>query len=64
MGVGGIFSAADAYEKIRLGAHVCQIYTGWIYGGPQLIPTINRELVGLLWNDGFKTIAEARGTGL
>lgn len=64
MGVGGIFSVADAYEKIRLGAHLCQIYTGWIYGGPQLIPTINRELVGLLWNDGFKTIAEARGTGL
>lgn len=61
MGVGGIFCAADAYKKIRLGASLVQLITGMIYEGPQLIGEINQELVELLKQDGFKNISEAVG---
>ncbi len=64
MGVGGISSAEDLYEKIRLGAHLCQIYTGWVYGGPQLIPDILEQLVLLMQRDGVRSLGEVRGTGL
>jgi len=61
MGVGGVFSAEDAYKKIRLGASLVQLITGMIYEGPQLIGDINRGLVKLLERDGFKNISEAIG---
>lgn len=64
MGVGGIFTGDDVYEKIRLGAHLTQLYTGWIYGGPQMIPTCLERLVALLDRDGVKSLDELRGTGL
>jgi dihydroorotate dehydrogenase len=64
IGVGGIFSAEDAYEKIRLGASLVQVYTGWIYEGPSLVPEINQGLLKLLERDGFKNIQEAVGTAL
>lgn len=62
MGVGGIFSAKDAYEKIRLGASLVQLATGMIFEGPQVIGEINRGLVELLRRDGFANISEAVGT--
>jgi dihydroorotate dehydrogenase len=40
--VGGIHSAEDALEKIKAGADVIQLYTGFIYEGPKLIREINR----------------------
>ncbi len=61
IGVGGIFSAQDAYEKILAGASLLQIYTGWIYGGPSTVRKINEGLVVLLEKDGFKNIREAVG---
>jgi len=61
MGVGGIMSGADVYEKIRLGAHVCQIYTGWIYGGPYMIPAAMQEVASLMSRDGVRSITELRG---
>ncbi len=64
IGVGGIFSAEDAYEKIRLGASLVQVYTGWVYEGPALVPDINKGLLKLLDRDGFKNIQEAVGTAL
>jgi dihydroorotate dehydrogenase len=63
IGVGGIFTAEDAYEKIKAGASLVQIYTGFIYGGPFSVRRINRDLIHLLKRDGFKTIAEAVGKG-
>jgi dihydroorotate dehydrogenase subfamily 2 len=63
IGVGGIFSAEDAYEKIRLGASLVQLVTGLIFEGPQLIGEINRGLAGLLRRDGFANVADAVGTG-
>jgi len=62
MGSGGIFSAEDAYEKIRLGASLLQLATGMIFEGPQLIGEINRGLVELLKRDGYANISEAVGT--
>ncbi|OGE76065.1 MAG: dihydroorotate dehydrogenase (quinone) [Candidatus Doudnabacteria bacterium RIFCSPHIGHO2_02_FULL_48_21] len=61
IGVGGIFSAEDAYEKIRAGASLVQIYTGMIYEGPGLVKRIKKGLVELLRRDGFMNISEAVG---
>lgn len=61
IGVGGIFSAEDAYIKIRLGATLVELITGLIFEGPQLIGQINRGLDELLIRDGFKNISEAIG---
>lgn len=62
IGVGGIFSAADAYEKIKRGASLLQLITGMIFQGPQLIGEINRGLADLLKKDGFTDISQAVGT--
>ena len=62
IGVGGIMTGADVYEKIRLGAHLCQLYTGWIYGGPLMIPVACQELASLTSRDGVKSLAELRGS--
>jgi dihydroorotate dehydrogenase len=62
IGVGGIFSAEDAYTKIKLGASLVELITGMIFEGPQLIGQINRGLVQLVQKDGFRTIAEAVGS--
>jgi len=61
IGVGGVFSAEDAYEKIRLGASLIQLVTGIIYEGPQLIGQINCELDYLLERDGYSNVSKAIG---
>jgi dihydroorotate dehydrogenase len=61
VGVGGIFSAEDAYKKIRLGASCVQMITGMIFEGPQVVSDINRGLVWLLKKDGLANISEAVG---
>ena len=63
IGVGGIFTAEDAYEKIKAGASLIEIYTGLIYEGPGIVKKINKGLVKLLEQDGFTNISEAVGTG-
>jgi dihydroorotate dehydrogenase len=62
IGVGGIFTAKDAYGKIRAGACLVEVWTGMIYEGPSIVRNINRGLLRLLERDGFGTIAEAVGT--
>ncbi len=61
VGCGGVFSAEDAYRKIRLGATLIQMITGMIYEGPQVVGTINRDLATLLRRDGFTHISQAIG---
>jgi dihydroorotate dehydrogenase len=61
IGCGGVFSAEDAYKKIKLGASLVQLLTGMIYEGPQVISEINQGLVRLLKRDGFKNISQAVG---
>lgn len=62
IGCGGVFSAQDAYHKIKLGANLVQLITGLIFEGPALIGNINRGLVHLLSADGYSSISEAVGT--
>ncbi|MFT5103218.1 MAG: dihydroorotate dehydrogenase [Candidatus Latescibacterota bacterium] len=45
IGVGGIHSAADALEKLDAGASLVQLYTGFIYEGPQLVKNINNAIL-------------------
>jgi len=61
IGCGGVFSAEDAYKKIKLGASLVQIFTGMIFEGPQVISEINQGLVNLLKKDGFANISQAVG---
>ena len=61
IGCGGVFSAEDAYEKIKLGASLVQLITGMIYEGPALIKKINEGLVSLIEKDGYKNISDAIG---
>jgi len=63
IGVGGIFSGVDAWEKIAAGASLVQVYTGFIYEGPGIIKKINTELAQILKEKGFANIAEAVGSG-
>ena len=64
VGCGGIFSARDAYEKIKRGAHLVQLITGMIYQGPQLAAEINEGLVFLAHADGFESVSTARGSAV
>ena len=61
IGVGGIFSAEDAYARIRAGASLIQIYTGLIYQGPLLPRQIARGLLHHLAQDDLSHVREAVG---
>jgi dihydroorotate dehydrogenase len=63
VGVGGVFTAEDAWEKIQAGASLVQLYTGFIYGGPETARQINEGLVELLSAAGYEHVADAVGTG-
>lgn len=62
VGVGGIASAEHAWERIRAGASLVQLYSAMVYEGPGLGARIVRGLERLMKRDGFTTIAEAVGT--
>ena len=62
IGVGGVFTAEDAYEKIQAGASAVQILTGFVYEGPGAVKRINLGLLKLIERDGSKNIAEAVGS--
>jgi dihydroorotate dehydrogenase len=61
IGCGGVFTAADAYKKIRFGASLIQMITGMIFRGPQVIGEINHGLAQLLRRDGYNNVTEAVG---
>lgn len=62
IGVGGIFSAEEAYEMLKY-AHLVQIYTGLVYKGPLLVHQINKGLKLLMERDGIKNLSELRQRG-
>ncbi|MUH01358.1 quinone-dependent dihydroorotate dehydrogenase [Scytonema sp. UIC 10036] len=62
IGVGGIFTAEDAWEKITAGASLLQVYTGWIYEGPAMVRHILQGLLSKLEQNGFNSISEAIGS--
>jgi dihydroorotate dehydrogenase len=61
IGVGGVFTAADAHEKIRAGASLVQVYTGFIYQGPTLPADLCRGLEEMLRRDGHEHLTPAVG---
>ncbi|OGY23476.1 MAG: dihydroorotate dehydrogenase (quinone) [Candidatus Woykebacteria bacterium RBG_13_40_15] len=61
IGCGGVFSAEDAYKKIKLGASLIELITGMIYDGPQVVAEINQGLARLLKKDGLESLSEAVG---
>jgi dihydroorotate dehydrogenase len=63
IGVGGIFTAEDAWEKITAGASLIQVYTGWIYEGPWMVRRILQGLLQKLDERGLGSISEAIGLG-
>ncbi|WP_424949347.1 quinone-dependent dihydroorotate dehydrogenase [Deinococcus sp.] len=64
VGVGGVFSAHDAYAKILAGASLVEVYTSLVYEGPGLPGRINAGLLALLRRDGFGHVSEAVGAGV
>ncbi len=63
VGAGGVSSGEDALAKIRAGASLVQLYTGFALAGPALVPRMKRELAAALRREGFASVAEAVGTG-
>jgi dihydroorotate dehydrogenase len=61
IGVGGIFNAQDAWEKIINGASLVQVYTGLVYEGPRIAAEITEGLIDLLHRSGVKNLGEAVG---
>ncbi|MBD2092206.1 quinone-dependent dihydroorotate dehydrogenase [Microcoleus sp. FACHB-1515] len=62
VGVGGIFTADDAWEKITAGASLIQVYTGWIYEGPWMVRRILEGLVKKLEAHGLSSVKDAIGS--
>jgi len=61
IGVGGIFDADDAWQKIAAGASLVQLYTGFIYQGPNIATEINEGLANILAREGFANLDAAVG---
>lgn len=61
IGVGGVSSGKDAYDKIKAGASLIQLYSALVFHGPALVNKINSDLVTLLRHDGYDHIKGAIG---
>jgi len=61
IGVGGIFTADDAWEKITAGASLLQVYTGWIYEGPMMVRNVLTGLIEKLNEHQLDTLSAAVG---
>jgi dihydroorotate dehydrogenase len=64
VGVGGVFTADDAWQKISAGAGLIQLYTGFIYEGPSVAKRINEGLATIMKREGFPSLEEAVGCGV
>ena len=61
IGVGGVSDGETAYEKIKAGANLVQLYTSFVFKGPYVASNINEDITEFLKRDGFKNISEAVG---
>lgn len=64
IGVGGVSSGEDAYQKVTHGASLVQLYSALAYDGPGLVPRIKSDLAECLRRDGFSNISQAVGSAL
>lgn len=62
--VGGIDDAQEAYRRIKMGASLVQVYSGFVFKGPSLCKSINSEIQEYLLQDGFMSIKDAIGVDL
>ncbi|KAI1306478.1 Dihydroorotate dehydrogenase (quinone), mitochondrial [Halotydeus destructor] len=61
IGVGGVFTGQDAFDKVKAGASLVQIYSSLAFEGPPVVRTINNELANLLRENGFSSVGQAVG---
>jgi dihydroorotate dehydrogenase len=61
IGVGGVSSADEAYAKIRAGASLVQLYTAFVFQGPEIFNRLQDDLAALLHRDGFERVSDAVG---
>jgi dihydroorotate dehydrogenase len=61
VGVGGVFTADDAWEKLAAGASLVQLYTGFVYGGPRTARTIAAGLLERMDREGVRHVSEVVG---
>ena len=64
VGVGGIFTAEDTFDKIAAGASLVQAYTGFVYGGPAFARDLSIRMAYILDSKGFSTLDSAIGSGV
>lgn len=62
IGVGGVGSGRDAYEKLKAGASLIQVYSMMVYEGPGLISRIRNELEEIVAENGHKSVEEVVGS--
>jgi len=62
--VGGIESAEDAFERLKAGASLVQVYTGLVYAGPRLVGSLVTGLQECLSREGYATLTDAVGADL
>jgi dihydroorotate dehydrogenase len=62
IGVGGIFDADDAWDRLRAGASLLQLYTGFVYGGPTVVREINAGLRDRARREGVRRLQDVVGT--
>lgn len=63
VGVGGVMTGEDAWQMILAGASLVQIYTGFIYGGPNTVRDMNRHIASMVKSRGWSSVAQAVGQG-
>lgn len=62
--VGGISTAEEAYKRLKAGANLVQVYSGFIFKGPGMCKDINQGILELMEKDGFENISEVIGADL
>ena len=61
IGVGGVSSGKECYEKIKAGANLIQLYSALVFHGPIVVKKIKKELIDLIKTDGFNNIKDVVG---
>jgi len=61
VGVGGVGSGRDAYDKLRAGASLIQVYSMMVYEGPGVVSRIQKELVDILSENGYRSVEDVVG---
>ena len=61
IGVGGIFTGSDVYEKLKAGASMVQVYSGMVYRGPGMISKLRHELAERMLQDGYRKLDDVIG---